>query len=118
MGRFTRFQGVAAVGCLQRQPVRLLDGRERSPVRAATLRGGYHEWPMTAKEQLLQQAPGWSEHDAEVALRAVQRAHAEPAVDGWGDLDEFSARASSATLRRLDEEEATAGFSWEQHCSS
>jgi hypothetical protein len=73
---------------------------------------------MTAKEQLLQQAPGWSEHDAEVALRAVQREHAEPAVDGWGDLDEFSARASAAMLRRLDEEEATAGFSWEQHRSS
>jgi hypothetical protein len=73
---------------------------------------------MTAKEQLLQQAPGWSEHDAEVALRAVQREHAEPAVDRWGDLDEFSARASAAMLRRLDEEESTAGFSWEQHRSS
>lgn len=75
-------------------------------------------WYMTAKEQLLQQAAGWSEHDAEVALRAVQREHAGSAVDGWGDLDEFSASASAAMLRRLDEEEAKAGFSWEQHRSS
>jgi hypothetical protein len=52
-----------------------------------------------------------------VALRAVQREHAHPAEDGWGDLDELSARASAAMLRRLDEDEA-AGFSWEQHYSS
>jgi hypothetical protein len=82
------------------------------------LEGGWGAWYMTAKEQLLQQAPSWSEHDAEVALRAVQREHAGHVVDGWGDLDDFSARASGAMLRRLDEEEATAGFSWEQHRSS
>lgn len=70
---------------------------------------------MTAKEQLLQKAPDWSEHDAEVALRAVEREHAGRTVDEWGDLDEFTARASSAMLRRLDEEEAKAGFSWEEH---
>ncbi len=34
-------------------------------------------------------------------------------VDKWGDLDEFSARASTPTLRRFDEDEAAAGFSWE-----
>ena len=73
---------------------------------------------MTAKEKLLSEAPRWSEHDAEVALRAVERSHAAQAghsVDEWGDLEEFSAHASSATLRRLDEEEAAAGFSWEGH---
>lgn len=31
---------------------------------------------MTAKELLLQEAPHWSEHDAEVALRAVGHEHA------------------------------------------
>ena len=73
---------------------------------------------MTAKEKLLSEAPHWSEHDAEVALRAVEREHAAQAarnVDEWGDLDAFSAHASAATLRRLDEEEAAAGFSWEKH---
>lgn len=70
---------------------------------------------MTAKEQLLQKAPDWSEHDAEVALRAVEREHAGHTVDEWGDLDKFTARASSAMLRRLDEEEAKVGFSWEEH---
>lgn len=70
---------------------------------------------MTAKEQLLQEAPAWGEHDAEVALRAVEREHAGHVVDEWGDLDAFTAQASVAGLRRLDEEEAKAGFSWEEH---
>jgi hypothetical protein len=70
---------------------------------------------MTAKEQLLQEAPGWSEREAEVALRAVACEHEGRTVDEWGDLDEFTARASSAMLRRLDEEEAKAGSSWEEH---
>jgi hypothetical protein len=69
---------------------------------------------MTAKEQVLTDAPGWTEEQAARALRAV--AHA--AIDEWGDLDAFSADASSATLRRLDEQEAAAGFSWEDHAGS
>jgi hypothetical protein len=73
---------------------------------------------MTAKEKLLERAPKWSEHDAEIALRAVEREHvggSERAVDEWGDLDRFSARASLGVLRHLDEEEAKAGFSWEEY---
>ncbi len=73
---------------------------------------------MTAKEKLLQEAPRWSEHDAQIALRAVEREHADDNQDEWGDLDEFSARASTPTLRRLDEQEAAAGFSWENHRKS
>jgi hypothetical protein len=30
---------------------------------------------VTAKELLLQEAPRWSEHDAEIALRAVEHEH-------------------------------------------
>jgi hypothetical protein len=66
---------------------------------------------MTAKEKLLKEAPRWSEHDAQIALRAVEREHngeTQQNVDAWGDLDEFSARASTPTLRRLDEQEAAA----------
>jgi hypothetical protein len=76
---------------------------------------------MTAKEKLLERAPRWSEHDAEIALRAVEREHAGESmrvVDEWGDLDEFSAQASTAALRRLDGEEAKAGFSWDKHRGS
>lgn len=76
---------------------------------------------MTAKEKLLKEAPRWSEHDAQIALRAVEREHndeTEQKADAWGDLDEFSARASMPTLRRLDEQEAAAGFSWESHRKS
>lgn len=76
---------------------------------------------MTAKEKLLKEAPRWSEHDAQIALRAVEREHngeTEQKVDAWDDLDEFSARASTPTLRRLDEQEAAAGFSWESHRKS
>lgn len=70
---------------------------------------------VTARERVLEEAPRWTEDQAAAALRAVER-HEGPAartVDEWGDLDEFSARASSASLRRLDEEEAKAGFSWD-----
>lgn len=76
---------------------------------------------MTAKEKLLKEAPKWSEHEAEIALRAVEREHVDPderSSDRWGDVDEFSARGSTATLRRLDEQEARAGFSWDNERES
>ncbi len=66
---------------------------------------------MTAREQVLAEAPRWTEEQAERALRAAAGA----TVDEWGDLDAFTAEASRATLRRLDEEEAAAGFSWDDH---
>jgi hypothetical protein len=69
---------------------------------------------MTAKEQVLAEAPAWTEEQAARALRAV----AQATIDDWGDLDAFSADASKATLRRLDEEEEKAGFSWEDHRAS
>lgn len=72
---------------------------------------------MTAKELLLEQVPTWSEHDAEVALAAVEHEHqAESAsnIDEWGDLDAWSDAANRETMRMLDEEEAAIGFSWPQ----
>lgn len=62
---------------------------------------------MTAKEQPLQEAPNWSEHDAEIALRAVQ--HADGNGDGWGDLSKIHEVAFGETLKRLAEEERAAG---------
>jgi hypothetical protein len=66
---------------------------------------------MTAKKQVLAEAPAWSEEQAARALRAI----AQATSDEWGDLDAFSADASKAMLRRLDEEDEAAGFSWEDH---
>jgi hypothetical protein len=45
---------------------------------------------MTSKEKLLAQAPMWGEHEAEIALRAVERAvetepDMAPLPDGWGE---------------------------------
>jgi hypothetical protein len=71
---------------------------------------------MTAKEQLLREVPGWSEHDAEIALRAVEHEHAAGgAVDEWGDLDAHMDAAMRGSLRELSEIEAAEGFSWNQH---
>lgn len=83
--------------------------------------GSRYPLGMTAKEKLLKEAPKWSEHEAEIALRAVEREHADPderSSDEWGNVDEFSAQSSAATLRRLDEEETKAGFSWDNERGS
>jgi hypothetical protein len=70
---------------------------------------------MSAKEQLLRQAPSWSEHDAEVALRAVEREHGGEVVEEWGDLDAWSDAAMRGAMRELDEVEATEDFSWNRY---
>ncbi len=64
---------------------------------------------MTAKEQLLREVPTWSEHDAEIALRAVQRERADHVVDEWGDLDAQTDAAASRVMRDLAEKEHFAG---------
>lgn len=63
---------------------------------------------MTAKELLMQEAPRWSEHDAEVALRAVEREHEDPVVvafrdapeddEPWTDADEAAAADGRADI--------------------
>jgi len=68
---------------------------------------------MTAKEQLLAEAPSWSEDQAERALRAAHGAgepDPERTADEWGDLSAFSAALTSDSFRRLDEEERAAGL--------
>ena len=66
-------------------------------------------WGMTAKELLLQEAPTWSEEQAERALRA---AHAEPGdtVDDWGNLSAMTRASTARAMRRMGEEEAAAGL--------
>ena len=70
--------------------------------------GNIIELVMTAKEQLLQEVPGWSEDDAKLALRAVQWAHSG-APDEWGELSRFHEVAFGETMKRLAEEERAAG---------
>lgn len=55
------------------------------------------------------EAPGWSEHDAEIALRAVQQEHAGGNGDEWGDLSKVHEVAYGETIKRLAEEERRAG---------
>jgi hypothetical protein len=89
----------------------------RAPDDAGAKIGG-----MTAKELLLQEAPKWTEHDAKVALRAVEHEHEQEGeheagdiVDEWGNLSAMTRASTARAMRRLDEEEAAAGFSWEQY---
>lgn len=59
---------------------------------------------MSAKEQLLDEAPSFTEEQAERALRAV---HGEPpdSVDEWGDVDTMLDEAAGDLMAALDEEE-------------
>jgi hypothetical protein len=43
---------------------------------------------MTAKEKVLEAAPSWSEHDAEIALRAVEREHEDPVIVAFREAPE------------------------------
>lgn len=60
---------------------------------------------MPAKEKLKAEIDRLSEAEAANAEIVVKR---EP-----GELDEFTAHASLPSLRRLDEAETAAGFSWD-----
>lgn len=66
---------------------------------------------MTAKELLLQEVAQWTEHDAEVALRAVKSEHEDKPddiIDGWGNLSAMKRRSSARLMKRLSEEEIAA----------
>jgi len=66
---------------------------------------------MTAKELLLQEVPRWTEHDAEVALRAVKSEHEDKPgdiIDDWGNLSAMKRHAADRKMKRLTEEEIAA----------
>jgi hypothetical protein len=46
--------------------------------------------------------------------RLRQAVGGKRAVDDWGDLERFSARASRGVLRHMTEDEEKAGLSWEE----
>jgi hypothetical protein len=101
LSRHPRFAGFVAV-------VRTLLKPAES-VRAGLVGATIYYRAMTAKELLLQEAPRWSEDDAEIALRAVQQAHAGGSADEWGNLSKVHEVAFGETMRRLGEEERAAG---------
>lgn len=72
-------------------------------------------WAVTTREiakRLIDELP---ESEVEPVVEFIASRREGGNVDEWGDLDRFSARASLGVLRHLDEEEARAGFSWEEH---
>lgn len=59
-----------------------------------------------------------TEEQAERLLAAVESSEPGDIIDEWGNLSAFVRASSAATLKRLDEGEAAAGFSWEDDSSS
>lgn len=63
-------------------------------------------WSVTAKEKLLKEAPRWTEHEAEVALRAVER-EIDPVIRRLEDApledEEISAEEEAAVQEARDE---------------
>ncbi|HEY7953216.1 MAG TPA: hypothetical protein VID70_09520 [Solirubrobacteraceae bacterium] len=55
---------------------------------------------MTAKERVLEQVPRWSEHDAEIALRAVELEH-----EAWGSVSQATDAAAAQVMQDLAEAE-------------
>jgi hypothetical protein len=70
---------------------------------------------MTTREKahkLLEELP---ESEIEPVVEFIVSRRERGSVDEWGDLDAWSDAASKDTMRMLDEEEAAAGFSWEEN---
>jgi len=66
---------------------------------------------MTAKELVLEEAPTWTEEQAERALRAAHRDVEEKPgdiIDDWGNLSAMKRRSSAGLMKRLSEEEIAA----------
>jgi hypothetical protein len=62
---------------------------------------------MTAKEEVLERAPHWSEEQAERALHA-----AEGDLDEWGDLRAQTQALAEQAEERLKAREGASGNSW------
>jgi hypothetical protein len=75
---------------------------------------------MTARERLHKLVDELSEQETDNALRYIASRHAPEAepddiVDEWGNLSAMTRAAAGDSMQRLDEEEAAAGFSWDDH---
>jgi hypothetical protein len=82
-------------------------GGERAAVCGSQRPPGAKIQGMTAKELLIQEAPRWTEHDAEVALRAVEHEREDPTIAAFRDApedDEPLTAEEEATLEQSHEE--------------
>jgi hypothetical protein len=71
---------------------------------------------MTTREKAHRLLDELSEEELEAEYERLRAAvEREPADDRWGNLAAFRRTSSSSLYRRLDEEEAKAGFSWEKY---
>jgi hypothetical protein len=76
---------------------------------------------VTAKEKVLKEAPDWSEATANAVLAVVE---SQKKLERWFEEEAAADEDASAglglassqgVLRRMDEEEEAAGFSWERY---
>jgi hypothetical protein len=86
----------------------------RHSAAGATLSG------VTAKEQVLKEAPEWSEATATAVLRVVE---AQSKLEAWFEnetpedveaSEQRGAESSLGVLQRMDVEEEAAGLGWEE----
>jgi hypothetical protein len=80
---------------------------------------------MATREQVIRAVRELPESEVDpvmefVASRLERGAGEEPAkpgdiVDEWGNLSAMARASSGSMLKRMDEAEAAAGFSWEDH---
>ena len=81
---------------------------------------GEWSWPvscpwMTTREKVEKLLDRLSEEELAAEYKRLRQAvEGERKLDDWGDLDQFSARASRGVLRHMTEEEKRAGLSWEE----
>jgi len=75
-------------------------------------------WGVTAKEKLMERVEALSEEEAERLVAEFEDAKPGDIVDEWGNLSAFMRASSASMFKRLDEEEAKAGFSWEDERAS
>jgi hypothetical protein len=70
---------------------------------------------VTAKEKLHERVDALSEEEAKRLLSGLPAMSGGEETDEWGDLSAFRRASSASVFKHLDEEEAKAGFSWEQY---
>jgi hypothetical protein len=70
--------------------------------------------PVTTREKIHKLVDELPEADLDPVAEILASRSESSAMDEWGDLDAWSAAASKDTMLMLDEEEAAAGFSWDE----
>ncbi len=71
--------------------------------------------PATTREKIHKLVDELPEADLDQKVAKILVSRSENGdMDKWGNLDAWAAAASKDTMRMLDEEEASVGFSWDE----